>query len=71
MLLLISIYQSILSPILKNLFGIGGSCRFNPTCSNYARETILKYGAIQGGGMVLARIFKCQPFYKIAYDGNI
>lgn len=70
MLLLISVYQSILSPILKNLLGISGSCRFNPTCSNYARESILKYGAMQGGRMVLARVLKCQPFYP-AFSGQV
>ena len=39
------------------------SCRFMPTCSQYALEAIEKYGALRGGWMALRRICCCHPFY--------
>ena len=39
------------------------SCRFMPTCSQYALEAIEKYGALKGGWMALRRICCCHPFY--------
>lgn len=40
------------------------SCRFTPTCSQYAQEAIQKYGAAKGGWLAIKRICKCHPFYK-------
>lgn len=40
------------------------SCRFIPTCSNYALEAINKYGAVKGGWLTLKRLLRCNPFYK-------
>ena len=40
------------------------SCRFTPTCSQYAYEAIEKYGALKGGFLALKRLLKCHPFYK-------
>ena len=40
------------------------SCRFIPTCSNYAYEAINKYGAVKGGWLALRRLLRCNPFYK-------
>lgn len=40
------------------------SCRFIPTCSNYAYEAINKYGAVKGGWLTLRRLLRCNPFYK-------
>lgn len=40
------------------------SCRFTPTCSQYAQEAIQKYGAAKGGWLALKRLCKCHPFYK-------
>lgn len=39
------------------------SCRFMPTCSQYALEAIEKYGALRGGWMAFRRICCCHPFY--------
>ena len=39
------------------------SCRFMPTCSQYALAAIEKYGAVKGGWMALRRICCCHPFY--------
>ncbi|MBE6982097.1 MAG: membrane protein insertion efficiency factor YidD [Ruminococcaceae bacterium] len=40
------------------------SCRFTPTCSQYAYEAISKYGALKGGWLALRRLLRCHPFYK-------
>lgn len=44
------------------------SCRFYPTCSEYALEAINKYGALKGGFLSIKRILKCHPFNKGGYD---
>ena len=47
------------------------SCRFIPTCSQYALEAVEKYGAWKGGRLALRRILKCHPFHRqktIEYD---
>ena len=43
-------------------------CRFIPTCSQYAYEAIMKYGALKGGWMAVRRILKCHPFHPGGYD---
>ncbi len=48
--------------------GLPPSCRFIPTCSEYAYEAIGKYGAIRGGLMAAWRILRCNPFGKGGYD---
>ena len=40
------------------------SCRFEPTCSQYAYEAISKYGALKGGWLALRRLLRCNPFNK-------
>ncbi|MDB5012990.1 MAG: rane protein insertion efficiency factor YidD [Daejeonella sp.] len=55
-LLLIRIYQLLLSPLL------GASCRFTPTCSQYGVEAIRKYGPFKGGWLTLKRIGRCNPW---------
>lgn len=40
------------------------SCRYTPTCSQYAVEAITKYGALKGGWLALRRILRCHPFSK-------
>ena len=44
------------------------SCRFTPTCSEYSRQAILKYGPIKGLGLAIWRILRCNPFCKGGYD---
>lgn len=44
------------------------TCRFTPTCSQYAIEAIEKYGAFRGGLMGLWRILRCHPFSRGGYD---
>ncbi|MDR0325943.1 MAG: membrane protein insertion efficiency factor YidD [Oscillospiraceae bacterium] len=44
------------------------SCRFIPTCSEYALEAIEKYGAAKGFWLALRRVLRCHPFRKGGYD---
>jgi putative membrane protein insertion efficiency factor len=61
-LLLIVVYQRFISPLLPS------SCRFVPTCSQYAKEAVKKYGAFKGGYLALKRILSCHPWGKSGYD---
>ncbi len=63
---LISIYKKYISPFLVLIFG--HSCRFTPTCSEYAHEAIHRYGILRGGYMSALRVVKCNPFTKPGYD---
>ncbi|MBQ8150792.1 MAG: membrane protein insertion efficiency factor YidD [Clostridia bacterium] len=45
-----------------------GCCRFRPTCSQYAKTAIERFGAWKGGWMALKRILRCNPFCKGGYD---
>jgi len=56
---LISLYQVLLSPFL------GKNCRFNPTCSEYSKEALFKYGVFKGSYLSIIRLLKCHPFSKI------
>ena len=58
----IKIYQIVLSPL------IGPSCRFNPTCSNYAIQAITKYGVLKGLYLALKRIVMCHPWGESGND---
>ena len=58
LLKLIRFYKRHISPYTP------ATCRFNPTCSQYAYEAISKYGAMKGGWLALRRLFRCHPFSK-------
>lgn len=62
MIKMIIIYKKIISPALPR------SCRFIPTCSEYAIEAIQKYGAVKGSWMAIKRILRCNRFCKSGYD---
>lgn len=59
---LIRFYQRFLSPLT------GPSCRFTPTCSQYALEAVSKMGPWRGSFMSLKRICKCHPFHPGGHD---
>ncbi|MAS30014.1 MAG: membrane protein insertion efficiency factor YidD [Flavobacteriaceae bacterium] len=61
-LLLIRIYQSLISPLL------GPSCRFTPTCSQYAKEALKKHGLFKGLYLTLNRLSSCHPWGKSGHD---
>ncbi len=44
------------------------SCRYYPTCSEYALQSIKKYGPFKGTLMAIWRILRCNPFHKGGYD---
>jgi putative membrane protein insertion efficiency factor len=44
------------------------ACRFAPTCSEYARLAVLKYGVLRGSGKAAARLLKCQPLHPGGID---
>ena len=44
------------------------SCKYYPTCSNYALEAIERFGALKGGIMSIYRILRCNPFSRGGYD---
>ncbi|MGI6563767.1 MAG: membrane protein insertion efficiency factor YidD [Clostridia bacterium] len=58
----IKFYQQYISPLKKP------SCRFIPTCSQYALEAISKYGVFKGVFLSIKRILKCHPFHPGGYD---
>ncbi|MDP4115299.1 MAG: membrane protein insertion efficiency factor YidD [Bacteroidota bacterium] len=58
----IKLYQKFISPILPP------SCRFYPTCSEYAVQAISKYGVFVGTAKAFWRILRCNPFNKGGFD---
>lgn len=59
---LVRAYRLLLSPYLPP------SCRYLPTCSQYAGEAIDKYGVLKGGMIALKRISRCHPWGGSGYD---
>jgi len=59
---LINIYRKYISPLKAP------TCRFYPTCSQYAIESLEKHGIIVGVYKSLIRILKCHPFHPGGYD---
>ena len=55
-------YQKVISPL------VGPSCRFHPTCSEYAKEAIEKHGLLGGTWFALKRISKCHPLGDSGFD---
>jgi len=59
---LLKFYKAAVSPWLPP------SCRFVPTCSEYACEAIERHGALRGSWMGLRRLLRCHPFHSGGYD---
>jgi putative membrane protein insertion efficiency factor len=55
-------YQIVLSPLLPP------SCRFHPSCSQYALEAVGRHGALKGGWLAARRLARCHPFHPGGYD---
>ncbi|MDR0879644.1 MAG: membrane protein insertion efficiency factor YidD [Clostridioides sp.] len=62
LILVVKIYQKYISPLK------GPTCRFYPTCSQYAIEALRKYGLIKGTFLATKRVLKCHPFHPGGYD---
>ncbi|MDD4047756.1 MAG: membrane protein insertion efficiency factor YidD [Clostridia bacterium] len=61
-IVIIRFYQKYISPLK------GATCRFYPTCSQYAIEAIEKYGLFKGIILSIKRILKCNPYHPGGYD---
>ena len=58
----IRFYRKYISPMTPP------SCRFTPTCSEYAYEAVDKYGILKGGRLAIWRILRCNPWGGSGYD---
>ena len=61
-LAIIKFYQNFISPLLPS------TCRYTPTCSEYAKQSLVKYGLIKGSFISVKRIIKCNPWGGNGYD---
>ena len=66
--ILISIINFYQIHISKFVGDWGVYCKFHPTCSEYTKQAIEKYGVFKGIGLGIARIIRCNPFSKGGYD---
>jgi uncharacterized protein len=62
LLALVAAYRYLLSPML------GRSCRFLPTCSEYAMEALERHGALRGTWLTVRRVARCHPWHPGGYD---
>jgi uncharacterized protein len=59
---LLRAYKCAISPLLPP------SCRYVPTCSEYAMEAVDRFGVLRGGWMSFTRLLRCHPFVRGGYD---
>ena len=55
-------YKRFVSPLLPP------ACRYHPTCSEYAREAVLRHGLARGAALAARRLLRCHPFRKGGFD---
>lgn len=70
-LLLITVYQRCISPVLaplSSVFGLTSACKYTPTCSHYMYEAIETRGIIEGLFLGIKRIGRCHPWSTGGYD---
>ena len=60
---MVRIYRKYISPMKRM-----PSCRYIPTCSQYAIEALQKYGPLKGSYLAIRRILRCNHFHKVGYD---
>lgn len=58
----IRLYQIFISPLLVAVLGPFARCRFNPSCSEYARQAIAEHGAVRGTWLAAGRLCRCHPW---------
>jgi len=58
----LTVYRYALSPLM------GPRCRFEPSCSAYASDSVSRFGAIRGGWLGIKRVCKCHPWHPGGYD---
>ncbi len=59
---IIHLYQQFISPLTPP------TCRYHPTCSNYAKQALQKHGVLKGTWLATKRILSCHPFGGSGYD---
>lgn len=60
-------YQRLLRPILHAVSG-GGTCRYEPSCSNYFLQAVERHGSLKGSLLGIRRILRCHPWGGCGYD---
>lgn len=55
-------YKYLISPLM------GQNCRFHPSCSEYAREAVLKHGVLRGLWLAMRRVGRCHPWNPGGFD---
>jgi putative membrane protein insertion efficiency factor len=68
LMLMVRVYQILLSPLKSLAGGDFACCRFQPSCSHYAIEAMRRHGAFRGTRLALKRILKCHPWGGAGYD---
>lgn len=63
--IILSFYHVFISPFLNQIVGIKTVCRYEETCSIYARRVIKEYGILYGLRLTMRRFLSCQPFIHI------
>ena len=61
---IITLYQLYLVAIIKQLLGVTCLCRNTPSCSEFTKQAIQKYGILKGLRLGIIRILHCSPFNK-------
>jgi len=59
---LIRLYRALISPLFPP------SCRFQPTCSQYAIEAVERFGLFHGSWLAIKRVLRCHPLHPGGYD---
>ena len=67
LLALLRFYRWAISPLLTMVAG-GSICRFDPSCSEYALESVARHGAVKGAFLTIARIARCHPWGRHGHD---
>lgn len=67
-ILFFRIYKSLISPILAVFFFPYGQCRFYPSCSEYAKGSVKKYGVTKGVRLGALRVLRCNPWSSGGLD---
>jgi len=62
LLFMLRAYQYAIRPLM------GANCRFFPSCSDYAREAVERYGAAKGAWLTTRRLARCHPYHPGGYD---
>ena len=59
---LLTVYQRVASPLLPR------ACRFEPSCSEYARLALVEHGVLRGLWLTIGRLLRCHPFHPGGWD---